>query len=141
MEIRKIDDGVSVGPQITPDEVADLKAAGFASIIVNRPDGEASDQPDFAETATAAREHGMVARHIPVVSGSGPTDEHVAAFRTALAELPGPVYAHCRSGTRSATLWALSQAGDRPAGVIVEMAGRAGYDLSGLLPRLQERVG
>jgi sulfide:quinone oxidoreductase len=34
-------------------------------------------------------------------------DEDAEAFGEALTELPGPVLAYCRTGTRSATLWSL----------------------------------
>jgi sulfide:quinone oxidoreductase len=33
------------------------------------------------------------------------TAEDVAEFKAALAELPGPVLAYCRSGTRCRLLW------------------------------------
>ena len=69
MEIKKIDESFSVGPQIAADDVAKLKESGFKAIVVNRPDGEAGDQPDFSDIETAAKAVGMSARHIPVVSG------------------------------------------------------------------------
>jgi sulfide:quinone oxidoreductase len=47
-----------------------------------------------------------------------------------MADVEGPVLAYCRSGTRSATLWALSQAGKAPADKIVSQAAEAGYDMS-----------
>ena len=53
-------------------------------------------------------------------------------FGAALADRPGPVLAYCRSGTRSATLWALSQSGKRSAEEILGMAADAGYDLGGI---------
>ena len=34
----------------------------------------------------------------------------------------GPAFAYCRSGNRSAVLWALTQAGERPAGEILRIA-------------------
>ncbi|WP_201274110.1 beta-lactamase hydrolase domain-containing protein [Microvirga brassicacearum] len=38
------------------------------------------------------------------------TDEDAAAFGQALGEVRGPVLAFCRTGTRSTTLWALTEA-------------------------------
>ena len=49
MEIKRITDKVSVSPQITAADVADIKKAGFRAIICNRPDGEGADQPSFEE--------------------------------------------------------------------------------------------
>ena len=130
VDARRLTDELSVGSQITPDEVAELKAMGFRSILSNRPDGEEPWQPDFADIAAAAEAEGMVARHLPAVSGAM-TEELGAAFAQAVEELPQPVFAHCRSGTRTTMLWALGQAGKRSADEIIRIAGEAGTDLSG----------
>jgi sulfide:quinone oxidoreductase len=134
MDIKKLTDRLSVGGQITLADVAELKRMGFRAILSNRPDGEGPDQPSFAEIEAAAKEHGLEARHQPV--SSPVTDEDAVAFGEALDALPGPVFAHCRSGTRSATLWALSQAGERPMTDILGRAKAAGYDLSGVARRI-----
>ena len=107
MDVKRIDDRLGVSPQITAADVAALAADGFRAIVCNRPDGEGADQPSFEEIATAAKAAGLEARYIPVTSGMV-RDEDAAAFGDALATLPGPVLAYCRTGTRSATLWSLS---------------------------------
>lgn len=134
-EPKRLSPQLSVSPQIDPGELNALAAAGFRSIISNRPDGEDPGQPGWAEISAAARHAGMQARHVPVVPGAI-GDEHVARFRAALDELPGPVLAFCRTGGRAASLWALSQAGTRPADDIISAAADAGYDLSQLRNRL-----
>ena len=48
-------------------------------------------------------------------------------------DLPKPVLAYCRSGTRSITLWALSQRNSVDREVLVAAARNAGYDLSQVL--------
>lgn len=108
MDTKRLTADLSVSPQITVDDVPMLKAAGFRAIICNRPDGEAEDQPRFAEIADAAQKVGIKALYLPVVAGSM-ADEDARAFRQALTDLPGPVLAYCRSGARSANLWTLSQ--------------------------------
>lgn len=134
MQITPIDATLSVGPQIEPSDMAELAARGFRSVICNRPDGEGPDQPSFAEIEAAARAAGLEARHIPV---AGPaSSEQAEAFAAALREMPGPVFAFCRSGMRVTTLWALSAAGSRPVSAILATAKAAGYDLSGLARRL-----
>jgi sulfide:quinone oxidoreductase len=60
----------------------------------------------------------------------------VEALRHALDTLPGPALAFCRSGTRSTVLWALSQAGERPADDLIAAAAAVGYDIAGLRPQL-----
>lgn len=137
MDIRKIDDTISVTPQIQPEDVAQLAALGFRSIISNRPDGEDAGQPAQARIAQAAADAGLEFRSIPVVPG-GLTPELADEFGQAMAELPGPVLAYCRSGTRSATIWALSQSGLQARDEILTAAARAGYDLRGIAGALRD---
>jgi uncharacterized protein (TIGR01244 family) len=107
MEYRKIADDYSVSGQITPNDVAAIKAAGFKSIIGNRPDSEDGAVP-HAEIEQAARAAGLEFRFIPVVSGAI-TRENVEDQANALDELPGPVFAYCRSGARCTNLYGLVQ--------------------------------
>ena len=44
-----------VSAQIHTDDLPALKAQGIAQIICHRPDGEAPDQPAFADIAAALR--------------------------------------------------------------------------------------
>ena len=50
-----------------------------------------------------------------------------------------PVLAFCRTGTRSTTLWALTQASEQDNASILATAEQAGYDLSALADRLDQR--
>ncbi|MGQ7791311.1 TIGR01244 family sulfur transferase [Faunimonas sp. B44] len=135
MEHKFITDEIAVRPQLEPSDMAEIAAAGFRSVVVNRPDGEGADQPTFEEIRRAAEANGLEARYLPVVPGKV-SDENVAEFEKAMAELPKPVIAYCRTGTRSATLWSLSQAGKRPVPDILARARAAGYDMSGAVRRI-----
>ena len=135
MDVKQITPGLSVSPQITAADMAALKDQGFRAIICNRPDGEGADQPGFGEIQTAAQAQGLEARYLPVTSGMV-RDEDAADFEIALRDLPGPVLAYCRTGTRSATLWALSQAGTRPMADILSATRAAGYDMNGVARRI-----
>ncbi len=135
MEHKFITDEIAVRPQLEPADMAEIAAAGFRSVVVNRPDGEGADQPTFEEIRRAAEANGLEARYLPVVPGKV-SDENVAEFDKAMAELPKPVIAYCRTGTRSATLWSLSQAGKRPVPDILARARAAGYDMSGAVRRI-----
>ncbi|KWC24117.1 NAD(FAD)-dependent dehydrogenase [Burkholderia ubonensis] len=138
MNIRKLTDTLSVSPQITAADLPALSAAGFRAIVCNRPDGEGPDQPTVAEIRAAAAPLGIAVHDLPVDSGKV-TDDQAARFGALIASLPAPVLAYCRTGTRSATLWALSQASLRPLNDIVATAAAAGYDLAGLAPRVAAR--
>ena len=138
MQSARVDDTLTVSFQIQPEDVAAIRDAGFVAIINNRPDGEAPDQPDGAEIARAAAEAGLAYTALPVTGREGITPDTIRAFHEALETAGGPVFAFCRTGTRSINLWALSQAGDRDVADLVRMAGDAGYDLSGLAPALRQ---
>jgi uncharacterized protein (TIGR01244 family) len=108
MEYRQISDNYSVSGQILPDDVATLKAAGFNSVICNRPDNEQPGQPSADSVRKAAEAAGLEFRYIPVISGQI-TDANVADQAAALEGLKGPVFAYCRSGARCTNLYALIQ--------------------------------
>ncbi|MEZ5825106.1 MAG: TIGR01244 family sulfur transferase [Geminicoccaceae bacterium] len=135
MQINEIDDQLSVAAQISAADIPSLVDQGFRSVICNRPDGEGSDQPNFSEIETAAREAGMDVRYLPVVSGRV-EDEDARTFRRLLREMPGPTLAYCRTGTRSATLWSLAQAGILPITEILARTKAAGYDMRGVVRRI-----
>jgi sulfide:quinone oxidoreductase len=135
MDARRITEQLSVGPQIGPADLAEAAAAGFRAVICNRPDGEGPDQPTFEEIELAARQAGLEARYIPVAQGLV-RDEDAEAFARAMAELPKPVLAYCRTGTRSATLWSLAEARTRPLAGILSATKAAGYDMTGVARRI-----
>ncbi|AOH82963.1 hypothetical protein AWL63_02185 [Sphingomonas panacis] len=139
--IRKIDDSVSVSPQIAPKDVADIAAAGFVAIVNNRPDGEDAGQPDGAAVRAAAEAAGLAYTEIPVTQ-AGFSHPQIDAMVQALDSAGGPVLAYCRSGTRSCNLWALAQAKQgRDPDVLIAKGREAGYDLNGLRPLLEALSG
>ncbi len=138
MELKRINDHVSVAPQISPDDMPAIKAAGFTTVINNRPDGESPDQPASATMKAAAEAAGLAYHHIPL-GRDGVSPQMVEETGAVLEGSDGPVLAFCRSGTRSTTLWALSQAGKLPAQDIVAQAAHAGYDMSHLLGHLSQK--
>ncbi|WP_104019710.1 bifunctional protein tyrosine phosphatase family protein/NAD(P)/FAD-dependent oxidoreductase [Roseovarius nitratireducens] len=135
MQFNKVTDALSVSPQIGAEDMAAIRDAGFRAIICNRPDGEGADQPNFEEIEAAAKKAGLEARYLPVTSGMV-RDADAESFGQALMELPGPVLAYCRTGTRSATLWSLSQAKSRPVPEILAATKAAGYDMAGVARRI-----
>lgn len=132
----KLTPDLSVSPQITAKDLEVAASSGFRSVINNRPDGEASDQPRSDELAAAAQRLGLEYRHIPIVPGQVSPDQ-VAAFKAALTDMKGPTLAFCRTGTRSTTLWALASAGEMEPQAILGAASAAGYNLEGLRPQLE----
>ncbi|MBN9672648.1 bifunctional protein tyrosine phosphatase family protein/NAD(P)/FAD-dependent oxidoreductase [Roseibium aggregatum] len=135
MSTKAINTQISVSPQILPEDLAEIAQQGFRSVICNRPDGEGADQPTFEEIETAAKKLGLESRYLPIVAGKV-RDEDADAFEDLLNALPKPVLAYCRTGTRSATLWSLSQADSQPVADILAQTKSAGYDMSGVVRRI-----
>ena len=137
MKSKMLTPDLSVMPQVSETDIAELSRRGFKSIISNRPDGEAADQPTWTALAAAADSHGMEARHIPVVAGQI-DDDDVAAFAAALRDLPTPIAAFCRTGTRAALLWALANEGSQSADERIRVAGSQGFDLEPFRARIEQ---
>ena len=109
VKILSIDDTISVAPQISVEEVAEIAAAEAA---------------------------GLSYTEIPVTH-AGFSGNQVEAMAAALEAANGPVLAYCRSGTRSCNLWALAEAklGENPDRLMAKAAA-TGYDLTGIRPLL-----
>lgn len=105
----KIDHRLSVCGQISIDDVSEIAAVGYKSIICNRPDLEGgATQPTSEVLEKTAHSLGITFAYLPVKKG-GLTAERVAAFQKLMNELPKPVLAFCASGMRAAALHQMSQ--------------------------------
>lgn len=129
MTINTLTPDLSVMPQVSESDIAELSRRGFRAIIGNRPEGEAADQPKWSALKAAALAAGMEAVHIPVVA-SQIDAEDIRAFREALERLPRPIAAFCRTGTRSTLLWALANEACLTADERIRIAANAGHDLT-----------
>jgi uncharacterized protein (TIGR01244 family) len=136
MNLKPLATDFSVTPQIEAADLAELAARGFKSIIGNRPEGEAPDQPAWSSLVAEAERHGISARQIPVVPGQIGADD-VKRFAEALRDLPTPIAAFCRTGTRSAMLWALANPDGLSVDERVAVAAAQGYDLASLRERME----
>ncbi|CAA0104229.1 Beta-lactamase hydrolase-like protein [Zhongshania aliphaticivorans] len=135
MNIKDLSPNLTVSEQLLVSDVSELEKRGVRTIICNRPEGEGVDQTPFADIQNAAKEHDIECHYLPVIAGKV-RDEEAAAFGELLKTANYSVHAYCRSGMRSTTLWALSQAGQQPLANIVASAKAAGYDMSGVATRI-----
>ncbi|CAM5281716.1 TIGR01244 family sulfur transferase [Eoetvoesiella caeni] len=95
----------AVAPQLSPEDMAAVAELGYKSVIINRPDYEGGpQQPASADVMAAARAAGLQAEYQPVVSGAMTADD-VRRFAQLLKQLPAPVLAYCRTGTRCTHLY------------------------------------
>ncbi len=104
-QVRQLSADVCVAPQLDVDAMAWAAQSGFKSIVNNRPDFEGGpDQPTSAMIETAAKAAGLQYAWLPVLPAVQ-TPEEIARFKALLAELPKPILAFCRTGTRSGKLY------------------------------------
>lgn len=135
MQANKLTDELSVRGQILADDIQAAKAAGYTTIICNRPDGEKPDQPSAEEIRAAAESAGLKFYHNPI-SPDGVTPEAVQKQGEAIGQADGKVLAYCGSGKRATVLWMLSNPHALSPEERIERAAAAGYDLGMLRPKL-----
>ena len=128
MDIRPLSDSYSVTPQILPDDIPAIAAAGFKTVICNRPDRENPDELAAEALRAAIEAAGMTLIINPVVGGAL-TTENVDSQRAAIDTAQGPILAYCASGNRSSIVWALANAGRQPTDDLIAAGAKYGYQL------------
>src|ERR1700724_2066152 len=103
--------GLSVTGRLDRPDIEALAHAGVRTIVNNRPDGEDPGQLPAAEARRLAEALGIAYHHIPITAATLSRGD-VDAFAATLRDAPAPVVAHCRSGTRTALLSALTRMRD-----------------------------
>jgi sulfide:quinone oxidoreductase len=130
---------MSVAGRLDRADIDALAAAGVRTIINNRPDGEDPGQLPAAEARRIAEGHGIAYHHIPITAATLSRAD-VDAYATVLHDGPTPVVAHCRSGTRSALLWALTRMRDGADPLsLIAAAAQHGIDIASL-PAIAARL-
>jgi uncharacterized protein (TIGR01244 family) len=138
-QLVSLGSGLSVTGRLDRTDIDALARAGVRTIINNRPDGEDPGQLPAAEARRIAEAHGLAYHHIPITAATLSRAD-VDAFAATLRDAPAPIVAHCRSGTRSALLWALARmrGGADPFALVAEAA-RHGIDIASL-PAIAARL-
>ena len=136
MDIRPLTPDYAVSPQIEPGDLPAIKAAGYTTVIDNRPDGEIPAHLHTEAMREVAEALGLSFVANPVIGGAL-TMANVTAQAQTMAEATGPVLAYCASGNRSSIVWALAQAGKRPVEELVGIPARFGYQLDHLRPQIE----
>src|SRR5882672_8905843 len=124
--------GLSATGKLDRADIEALAQAGVRTIVNNRPDDEDPGQLPAADAHALAEAHGIAYHHIPITAATLSRAD-VDAFAAAMRDAPGPVVAHCRSGTRSTLLWALMRMreGANALSLIAEAA-QHGVDIASL---------
>ncbi|CFX33784.1 conserved protein of unknown function [Candidatus Filomicrobium marinum] len=130
----------AVAGELSDADFEEAAASGFKAIINNRPDGEAPGQPTAASQKAIAEKHGLQYVHIPVNQANIFSDSVVGAMADTLAKLDGPILAHCKSGMRSAIVWAAASARTRPVAEVEKILSQGPFDLSFLHDELEQQA-
>jgi len=138
MKINYITGDFAVAPQVNIADIKQIKQCGFNSIICNRPDHEESGQPEYQDIKKEALKQGIKFEFLPLIN-TQVNDDEIYLFEQLIAKLPEPVLAYCRTGTRSATLWAYSQANHISLAEIANKTKLAGYDMSEVIQVINNR--
>ena len=135
MEIRALTPTYAVSPQIDAADLPAIKAAGYTTVIDNRPDGEISEDLQGPRMQQAAEALGLTFVFNPLTPGSF-TPENIAVQSAAVAGSAGPVFAYCASGNRCSQIWAMMNAGKQPTDDLIGIPARFGYQLEPLRARI-----
>lgn len=109
LQITKHSEAFSSCPQISPDDIAEVKSLGYKTIINARPDQEGgSNQPTSEDIKAAAEKAGLQYIHIPVVPNNiGANDIQLCS--SFVDSAPTPILGFCRTGMRASNLYHSSQ--------------------------------
>ena len=132
MKLNKVIEEYVVSDQINAQDISVLKEYGIKTIFCNRPDSEEMNQPTAEEMQKVAESLGLKFVHQPVI-GNAISQKDVDDFKSYYGNAEKPIFAYCRTGTRSTMLWALSELSKRESGEIINLTSAAGYDLSHLI--------
>ncbi len=138
LEIVAITPEFAIGPQISAEDVEQLRAAGFKSVLNVRPDDEIGTYLISKDAEHLARASGLSYAFSPTEGHDIFEPEITDQFEAALAELPKPIFAHCKTGTRAAILWALVAARHREIEDVITTLRAAGQELDFLEQELRD---
>ncbi|MFO7297081.1 MAG: TIGR01244 family sulfur transferase [Pseudomonadota bacterium] len=139
-QITYITPNFAVTGALEPQDFSRLAEFGFKSIISNRPDDEQSGQLSARQEAVLAWRAGLRFRHVPVTVDDLFSDEPVEAMADSLRELDGPIIAHCKTGLRSAILWAAASARMEDVDCVLAALNKTGFRLGHLREELEAQA-
>lgn len=108
LKSSRIAPDLTISSQLQEKDFPVPAARGVKMVINDRPEGEEAGQLTAAQGYEFAHANGMDYRHVPVVLPTS-SEADIRAFACSMMAATEPVHAHCRSGLRSATLWALNK--------------------------------
>ena len=109
MSIHALTNDLFICEQLNETLIKEAKTLGIQSVICNRPDNEEPGQPDFTTVQKWLNQNGIFSVVHQPTQMSLINADSAALFKQHLHSLPKPILAFCRTGTRSTTLWAITE--------------------------------
>ena len=133
MPIFQLTETLSVAAQVTPQDIPNIAAQGFSTVVCNRPDGEVPDQASMDAIEAACNDANLLFVRYPVdaLNFPGPDLEGLGEL---FDDAGQRVLAYCRTGTRCANLWVATRSEEERQAAI-QVARNIGFDLSMVTPR------
>ncbi|MBL6696982.1 MAG: TIGR01244 family sulfur transferase [Proteobacteria bacterium] len=133
MPIFQLTETLSVAAQVTPQDIPNIAAQGFSTVVCNRPDGEVPDQASMDAIEAACNDANVLFVRYPVdaLNFPGPDLEGLGEL---FDDAGQRVLAYCRTGTRCANLWVATRSEEERQAAI-QVAREIGFDLSMVTPR------
>ena len=133
MPIFQLTETLSVAAQVTPQDIPNIAAQGFSTVVCNRPDGEVPDQASMDAIEAACNDANLLFVRYPVdaLNFPGPDLEGLGEL---FDDAGQRVLAYCRTGTRCANLWVATRS-EEELQAAIEVARDIGFDLSMVTPR------
>ncbi len=137
---KQLTDRVAIAGALGEADFAAVKAAGFATVVNFRPDGESRNQLASDDAREAAQSAGLAYHHVPTTKFEVLTDDVLNSAAPVLAGDAGPVLAYCASGQRAAIVWAAITARATPVDDVLATLKRAGLELDFLRDELEAQA-
>ena len=99
-KMKKINEELYVGSQISEGDVQLLKEHGIKTIVCNRPDNEGQGQTNIDAIRNEANNHGLSVEYIPFAP-LRLSMEDIKNFADLFKSDKKPIFAYCLSGLRS----------------------------------------
>ena len=132
MELHALTPRYHVAPQLAPEDMPAIAAAGFTTVICNRPDTEVPTELQTDALRQAATAAGL-RFEVLALDQQTLTSENAVRQRD-LIDGGGKVVAYCRTGTRCSVIWAMGQAASLGVPEVLQKTAAAGYQLDGYRP-------
>ena len=127
VKLIELNETLSITGQIQASDISEFAAAGYKTVICNRPDDEEPNQPTMDSIEMACNEAGLSFIRYPVNAVTFPGDDLGAMDASMNSDTK--TLAYCRSGARSTNLWVATLVGEERQAA-VDRAQQLGIPLS-----------